>query len=82
MVLFVLPMTSWSQTDGPTAKPLKIEAVNKVDPKGQENKGTPLKIPSVVGDRPEINLDVSPSRKPVKMYPGPGTGPSGLRNEN
>lgn len=68
-VLFALPITLWSQTDGPTAKPLKVEAANKLDAKGKESKGTSLRIPSVVGDEPKIDLETAPTRKPVKMYP-------------
>ncbi|NHF58625.1 hypothetical protein FK220_004700 [Flavobacteriaceae bacterium TP-CH-4] len=69
LVFSLLPFLGAAQTDIPTAKPLKIEAANKLDTKGKEQKGTPLKIPSVVGDAPEINLEDPNARKPVKMLP-------------
>lgn len=67
-ILFILlSYIGWSQTDLPTQKPLKIEAANKVDEKGQSNKGTALKIPSVIKEQPKI--DMRESNSSVKMLP-------------
>jgi len=54
--------------DIPTNKPLKIEAANKLDEQGAEQKGTSLKIPSVVDNEPKVNTDLS-KKNPVKMLP-------------
>lgn len=69
LVSAVLPFIGVAQTDIPTAKPLKIEAANKLDIKGEEKKGTSLKMPSIVGDKPNINFEDSLGRRPVKMLP-------------
>lgn len=69
IILLALPSIGLSQEDGPAPKPLKIEAANKLDEKGVENKGTSLRIPAVVGNKPEINLKDSLGRKPIKMLP-------------
>lgn len=69
LLLLTLPLTFWAQTDGPTPRSLKIEEANKLDVKGQESKGTSLRIPSVVGNKPQINLKDSLGRKPIKMLP-------------
>lgn len=63
-----LPYLGWSQTDGETIKPLKIEAVNKVDKKGTSSSGLALKAPSVIKEQPKLNTDIF-ARKPVKMLP-------------
>lgn len=57
-----------AQTDLPTQKPLEIEAANKLDPIGKPNQGTILNIPSIIDDKPEMNLKDS-LRNPVKMLP-------------
>jgi len=67
LLLLMLSFAGWSQTDLPTTKPLKIEEANKVDEKGQVNKGTALKIPSVIKEQPEIKMDDSQNQ--VKMLP-------------
>jgi len=54
--------------DLPANKPLKIEAANKLDEKGSEQKGTSLKIPSVIDNEPKVNTDLS-KKSPVKMLP-------------
>jgi len=54
--------------DIPTNKPLKIEAANKLDEKGANQKGTSLKIPSVVDNQPQVDTDLS-KKNPVKMLP-------------
>ncbi|WP_422083300.1 hypothetical protein [Ulvibacterium sp.] len=58
----------YAQTDLPTQKPLEIEAANKLDPIGKPNQGTILNIPSIIDDKPEMNLRDS-LRNPVKMLP-------------
>ncbi len=69
-LLFVLiSVHGIAQSDIPTSKPLKIETANKLDVKGQQKKGTSLKMPSIVGNDPEINFKDSLGRKPVKMLP-------------
>lgn len=68
-LLLLLALSGYGQTDIPAQKPLRIEAANKLDEQGQANSGTPLKIPSVVGNKPEINLLDSLNRNPVKMLP-------------
>lgn len=66
-VVFLIPLLGWSQTDIPTAKPLKIEAANKLDQEGKKDKGTALRIPDVIKEQPKINFKDSLGRKPVKM---------------
>ncbi|MEM9143780.1 MAG: hypothetical protein AAGA86_12395 [Bacteroidota bacterium] len=56
-----------AQTDLPTQKSLEIQA-NKVDETGQTSTGTSLRIPSVISETPEVNLDMNP-KNPVKMLP-------------
>jgi hypothetical protein len=66
--LFFIPLLGWSQVgDLPDAKPLKIEAANKLDKDGKMNKGTALRIPDVIKEQPKINFKDSLGRKPVKM---------------
>jgi len=55
--------------DLPSNKPLKIEAANKLDEKGKTDKGTSLKIPSVIDNQPKINTEGTPKKKPVQMLP-------------
>lgn len=70
LILLLLPLLGWSQEDTPIAKPLKIEAANKLDEKGKTDKGTALRIPDVIKDKPDINFkDSLTGRKPVKMLP-------------
>jgi len=67
-LLFLLPVLGWSQVgDFPDAKPLKIEAANKLDKEGKTDKGTALRIPDVIKEQPKINFKDSLGRKPVKM---------------
>lgn len=66
--LLFLPFLGWSQTDISTIKPLKIEAVNKLDKKGTTNKGLVLKVPSAIKDYPQIKLNLD-GRNFVKMLP-------------
>lgn len=58
----------WSHAQGdiPTQKPLKVDAVNKIDNKGTTNSGTVLNIPSVVKNQPKLDMT---TRNPVKMIP-------------
>lgn len=55
-----------AQSDIPTQKPLKIEAIKKADPKGTTKTGPVLNIPSVIKEQP--NLDYK-KPNPVKMLP-------------
>ncbi|MDC6388255.1 hypothetical protein PP182_06155 [Maribacter sp. PR1] len=57
---------SYAQTDIPTQKPLKIEAVNKIDNKGTTNIGNVLNIPSVIKEQPKLDMT---RKNPVKMLP-------------
>ncbi|WP_149274606.1 hypothetical protein [Pareuzebyella sediminis] len=57
-----------AQTDIPTQKPLEIEAANKIDDTEKPQQGTSLKIPSVVSEDPEVNIDLT-KRNPIKMLP-------------
>lgn len=57
---------SFAQTDIPTQKPLKIDAVNKIDNKGTPNTGSVLNIPSVIKENPKLDMT---TRNPVKMLP-------------
>ena len=69
LVLLVLPLFIWSQEDIPQ-KPLKIDVANKLDEKGETDKGTSLRIPDIIKEQPEIDFDESlTKRKPVKMLP-------------
>lgn len=63
----LIPSFGWSQTDLPEAKPLKIEAANKLDEEGQQDKGTALQIPDVIKEQPKINFKDSLTKRPVKM---------------
>ncbi len=65
----LLSCIGYGQTDIPTQKPLKIETGNKLDPSGANNKGTSLRIPSVIDKNPEISLKDSLTKNPVKMLP-------------
>lgn len=58
----------YAQTDLPTQKPLDIKAANKLDPIGKPSQGNLLKIPSIIDDKPQMNLKDS-LRNPVKMLP-------------
>ncbi len=70
LVLLLLPFLGWSQSDIPTSKPLKIEAVNKLDEKGKTDKGTVLNIPDILKNIAKINFkDSLTGRRPVKMLP-------------
>ncbi len=67
-LLFFIPLLGWSQVgDLPDAKPLKIDAANKLDKNGKTDKGTALRIPDVIKEQPKINFKDSLGRKPVKM---------------
>ncbi|MEX0274904.1 MAG: hypothetical protein AB3N16_11050, partial [Flavobacteriaceae bacterium] len=66
---FAVTFFGYAQTDLPTQKPLKIEPANKVDPSGKKSKGTSLNIPSVLDDKPEINLE-DPRQNQVNMAYG------------
>ena len=68
-LIFSFPLFSgYGQTDGAAEKPLKIEAANPLDNEGKTEKGSALKIPSVVNDKPETNVDLS-GKKPIQMLP-------------
>ncbi len=83
LVLSILLMVKgFGQSDIPVQQPLKIDAANKLDPAGNTDQGTALKIPSVIDNKPEISIKDSLTKTPVKMLPEPGIGTSRLRNEN
>jgi len=56
-----------AQTDLPKTQPLKIEANNKLDIKSNPNKGTALKIPSVLDKKSALNL--KNTERTIKMLP-------------
>ncbi|HET8738007.1 MAG TPA: hypothetical protein VFM69_15560 [Pricia sp.] len=67
-LFLMVSIMGYGQTDIPTQKPLKIEAVNPIDDTKAPDKGTSLKIPSVINNTPEVNLDID-RKNPVKMLP-------------
>ncbi len=67
-IFILLSINGFAQTDLRTQKPLEIEAANKLDEDGKADKGTALKIPSVLDKKPEVNLNLNP-KKPIKMLP-------------
>lgn len=66
-IMFISYM-GYSQTDLPSQKPLEIEAANEIKDDAAPQKGTSLKIPSVIDNNPEVNLDMG-KKNPVKMLP-------------
>ncbi|NNE78230.1 MAG: hypothetical protein HKN31_14300 [Pricia sp.] len=68
VIFLVFSFMGSAQTDLPAEKPLKIDAANKIDENEKPDEGTPLKIPSVVTNNPEVNIDLN-KRNPVKMLP-------------
>ena len=67
-LFFLIPIVGWSQGDLPDAKPLKIEAANKLDKDGETDKGTALRIPAVIKEQPKFNFkDSLYGRRPVQM---------------
>ena len=68
LVFLIVSINGYSQTDLSGIKPLKIETAQKLDPLGQTNQGTSLKMPSVLDDDPEVSLDLYP-KNPVQMLP-------------
>jgi len=66
IVFLLFSLSGMAQTDLPEKKPLKIDAANKIDDTKKPQQGTSLKIPSVVDNNPEVNLDLA-KRNPVKM---------------
>jgi len=56
--------TIHAQTEFPTAKPLKIEAANPIEPNGKPNAGTVLNMPSLIKEQPNVNMK---DPNPVKM---------------
>lgn len=53
-----------AQSDIPTQKPLKVEAVKIEDPKGKAKSGPVLNIPSVIKEQPDLDYK---NPNPVKM---------------
>jgi len=67
-LFFLIPIVGWSQGDLPDAKPLKIEAANKLDKDGETDKGAALRIPAVIKEQPKFNFkDSLYGRRPVQM---------------
>lgn len=70
LILFMLVTAfGFGQSDIPVQQPLKIDAANKLDPAGNTDQGTALKIPSIIDNKPEINIKDSLTKTPVKMLP-------------
>ena len=65
-IFLFIASISYGQTDLPSQQPLKIDVANKIDDTAEPQKGTSLKIPSVIDNNPEVNLDMK-KRNPVKM---------------
>ena len=66
--LLFISVNGWSQTDLPEQKALKIEAANPLNEAGKIDKGTALRIPSIIKEQPEISFkDSLTGRKPIKM---------------
>lgn len=68
LVFLLMASISYGQTDLPAQKPLEIDVANKIDDTKEPDKGTSLKIPSVIGNNPDVNLDIT-RKNPVKMLP-------------
>lgn len=56
-----------AQTDLPNTTPLEIETVTTPDNNGNSSQGAALNIPSVIDNKPKVNLRDSLTRLPVKM---------------
>lgn len=68
LLMLLLPFLGWSQTDLPEQKSLQIEAGNKINEEDIINKGTALRMPSIIKEQPKINFkDSLEGRKPIKM---------------
>ncbi len=65
----IISLQATAQTDIPLTQPLKIEANNNLDLKDSPNKGTALKMPSILDIKPSVNLKDSLTSRPVKMLP-------------
>ncbi|WP_411028972.1 hypothetical protein [Spongiimicrobium sp. 3-5] len=63
LVVFILPLIGWAQTDIPLSQPLNIEG--DVNP----NQGTALKMPSILDKKPTYNLRDSLTARNIKMLP-------------
>ncbi|MRI01843.1 hypothetical protein GH721_14975 [Kriegella sp. EG-1] len=55
--------------DLPVDNPIKIEAANKLDEQGTQQKGSSLNIPSVIDNEPTISEDLSKKKNPISMLP-------------
>lgn len=68
ILLLVLSLLAFgwanAQSDIPTQKPLKVEAVKIEDPKGKTKSGPVLNIPSVIKEQPKLDYK---NPNPVKM---------------
>lgn len=53
-----------AQTELPISKPLKIEAVNPIDPIGKPRSGPVLNMPSLLNEQPNLNMK---DPNPIKM---------------
>lgn len=53
-----------AQTEFPISKPLKIEAVNPIDPIGKPRSGPVLNMPSLLNEQPNLNMK---DPNPIKM---------------
>ena len=73
IAITILPLlfvwVSFGQTDLPQTQPLKIEAENKLDIKSNPNRGTALKMPSVIDKNAGFNMKDSLAARNVKMLP-------------
>lgn len=67
IVMFICMVAFVSaQTEFPTAKPLRIEAVNPIEPKGTPTTGPVLNMPNLINNRSSINMN---EPNPIKMLP-------------
>jgi hypothetical protein len=68
LTLLLFSLSGTAQTDLPAQKPLEIDVANKIDDTKKPDKGTSLKIPSVIDNNPKVDLDIN-RKNPVKMLP-------------
>lgn len=71
ILAFILMLTFFgnAQTDLPNNIPLEIGTVANPDDNNNTSQGTALNIPSIIDNKPTLNLKDSLTRLPVKMLP-------------
>ncbi|WP_237701126.1 hypothetical protein [Maribacter sp. HTCC2170] len=71
IVVFILMLSFYgnAQTDLPSDNPLEIGTLTTPDENNNTSQGNALNIPSVIDEKPNINLKDSLTRMPVQMLP-------------